>query len=147
VTEEARLDHPNDTSPGVVDMLFGFRGRIGRGRYWIGIGVVVGFLFLTIVFLAMGISPTGGGGAEVLAFPAFFAGLWVHAAVTVKRLRDMGWSAWLYLVLMAVFAGSVYVGVEAAEVTGGLSLAIVVLVLAVPGLGQTRAGEAESPAA
>ncbi|MDQ2084370.1 DUF805 domain-containing protein [Xanthobacteraceae bacterium Astr-EGSB] len=132
--------------PDMVAALFGLRGRIGRGRYWIGIGVVVGFLFVTVVFLAQGMSPTGGGGAEILAFPAFFAALWVHAAVTIKRLRDMGWSTWLYLGLMAAFAGALYVGTEAAEASGGASLLLVVLVLALPGVVQTRPPDAEPPA-
>jgi uncharacterized membrane protein YhaH (DUF805 family) len=135
----------DELPPDIVATLFGLRGRIGRGRYWIGIGVVVGFLFVTVVFLAQGMSPTGGGGAEVLAFPAFFAAVWVHAAVTIKRLRDMGWSVWLYLGLMAVFVGALYVGTEAAEATGGASLLLVVLVLALPGVAQTR--EVETPPA
>jgi uncharacterized membrane protein YhaH (DUF805 family) len=132
--------------PDIVSTLFGLRGRIGRGRYWIGIGVVSVFLFVTVVFLGQGMMPTGDGGAVVLAFPAFFAALWVHAAVTIKRLRDMGWSAWLYLVLMAVFVGAIYVGTEAVEVTGGLSLLLVVLVLALPGMAKPHTREAGPPA-
>jgi uncharacterized membrane protein YhaH (DUF805 family) len=136
----------DELPPDMVSTLFGLRGRIGRGRYWVGVGVVAALLFVTVVFLAQGMSPTGGGGAEVLAFPAFFAALWVHAAVTIKRLRDMGWSAWLYLVLMAAFAGAVYVGTEAAEATGGASLLFVVLVFALPGVAKPQARDADHPA-
>jgi uncharacterized membrane protein YhaH (DUF805 family) len=142
-TQTATADEP---SPDLVSTLFGFRGRIGRGRYWAGIAVVTGFLLLTIVFLATAMNPTGGGGGVVLAFPALLTALWVHAAVTIKRLRDMGWSAWLYLGLVVAFAGASYAGTEAAEATGGLSLLLVALVLAVPGVVQTRSAQTGSAA-
>jgi len=146
------MDHSSPTpadepSPSLGSALFGFRGRTGRGRYWIGIVLVVGFLFLTMTFFAIAMNPTGGGeGLEVLAFPAFFAAVWVHAAVTIKRLRDMGWSAWLYLGVVAVLVGSIYVG-DAAEAASGLSLPFVILVLALPGVARPRTPEAQSPAA
>ena len=71
-----------ESSPNVVSTLFSLRGRVGRGRYWVGIAVVLAFLLLTTVFLATALNPTGGGGGVPLAIPAFFAALCAHAAVT-----------------------------------------------------------------
>jgi uncharacterized membrane protein YhaH (DUF805 family) len=134
MTEDAKPDRLYEMSPGAAGMLFGLRGRIGRGRYWVGIAVVTGLLFLTMLFVGMAMNPTGGGGGVLIAVPVFFLALWVHAAVTIKRLRHMGYSGWLYAGVIAVLVGSLYAGIEAAEATHGLSLALTVIVLAIPGM-------------
>jgi uncharacterized membrane protein YhaH (DUF805 family) len=145
MSAEVRTEHPDAVSPGVVGMLFGVRGRIGRGRYWIGVAVVVALLFVAMVFVATAMNPTGGGGGVLFGLVVICTALWVHAAVTIKRLRDMGQSAWLYAGLVAVLIASLYVGVEAAEATRGLSLGLTVVVLAVPGMVAGKPGVGLSP--
>jgi uncharacterized membrane protein YhaH (DUF805 family) len=148
MTEPAQPARPGETSPRVASLLFGFRGRIGRGRYWIGIAVVIALLFLATIFLAMAMDPKGSSsGGEILVFPALLAALWVHAAVTAKRLRDMGYSAWLHLGVVVAFGGALFVGIEAAEASGGLSVFLPLIVVLVPGLADTKAADADAPAA
>lgn len=139
-TEIAPLDATNPSS----SLLFGFRGRIGRRGYWIGIAVMIALLLVAVMFAAAAMNPTGGG-APVLAVPLFFAALWVHAAVTVKRVRDMGVAVGLYLVIVVLFLVTLYAAIEFGEVTGGLSLTIPVFILAAPGILDKKAAGGESP--
>jgi uncharacterized membrane protein YhaH (DUF805 family) len=130
IAEENRIDP--------VTALFGFRGRIGRRGYWIGIAVMIGLMVAALLFAAAAMNPTGGG-APLLAIPVFLMALWVHAAITVKRLRDMGYSAGVYALIVVVMLALMYAGLETIEVAGGLLLFFVLVLLAVPGLLDKRA--------
>jgi uncharacterized membrane protein YhaH (DUF805 family) len=83
---------------------FSYQGRIGRGQYWIGLGICLIVLFAALTMLATAMKPTGGG-APFLAIPCMMLFFWIHSLFTIKRLRDMGWSGWYYLVFgIAPFA-------------------------------------------
>ena len=83
---------------------FSYRGRIGRGQYWIGLGIGLLILFAALAMLASGMNPTGGG-APFLAIPCLMLFFWIHSIVAIKRLRDIGLSGWYYLVFgIAPFA-------------------------------------------
>ena len=81
-----------------VRLLFGYRSRIGRGQYWIGVAIVLALAILALGFFATAMNPTGGG-SPGLALPLMFFYLLIHSAVTIKRLRDTALSVWSYPVL------------------------------------------------
>jgi uncharacterized membrane protein YhaH (DUF805 family) len=129
-TDESRIDP--------VIALFGFRGRIGRGGYWTGIAMMIVLMLAALGFAAAAVNPTGGG-APLLAIAVFLTALWVHAAVTVKRLRDMGYPAGLYGVIVVVMLVMMFADVEAIEAGGIMLFFFILVVLAVPGLIDKRA--------
>jgi uncharacterized membrane protein YhaH (DUF805 family) len=76
---------------------FSYRGRAGRGQYWIGLGIGLIALLGAVAALASMMNPTGSG-SGILAIPCLMGFFWIHSLVTVKRLRDMALSPWYYLV-------------------------------------------------
>lgn len=85
-------------------VLFSFRGRIGRGSFWAGSGVAT---VLAAVGVMTGLAAFGAGfttgstaGLGVAAFVVvvtMLAFLWITYALLVKRMRDRGKSAWWLL--------------------------------------------------
>ena len=75
---------------------FSYRGRIGRGQYWIGIAIAFGLLVVAFGALASAMNPTGSG-APFLAIPLLIGFFWIHSLVTIKRLRDAGFPGWHYV--------------------------------------------------
>lgn len=77
---------------------FRFSGRISRREYWIGFA----FILVTLGILAVAYAPyfgtTGGTSTDrAKTFAAFALFLWVHSAVTIKRLHDLNRPALHYL--------------------------------------------------
>ncbi len=95
--------------------LFTFRGRIGRGRWWLAFGVQL-VIVIAAGFLA-GLVVTGGQpdtlpprdtadpSAIAIMLAAFAVSTWISLATSAKRLHDLGVSGWwivpLYLASMA----------------------------------------------
>ena len=77
--------------------LTGFRGRIGRRVFWIGLLILLGVEFvLSLSFVGI-MRPTGATQGEVAALWLGLAILvWGSAALIVKRLHDLGKSALWY---------------------------------------------------
>ena len=123
-------------------LLFSFRGRIGRAKYWIGFAVTFATAFLTLILLAEANRPTGGGSVVLLGFPLFVCFLWFHLAVTSKRLRDAGFSAWAIvayvLAPIVLFAATI----ELFEYIWGLLLAALAALFVTPGVLKSAAAPA-----
>ena len=71
-------------------LLLSPRGRIGRGRFWIG------FLVIMAASLALNLIP-----GEIGRWLGFVL-LWPQICINFKRLHDMGKSGWLLLIPAAV---------------------------------------------
>ncbi len=93
--EQAMIADEAPQSWGWLNILFGFRGRIGRGRYLVGLAIALTTLFLALASFAQAMNPTGPSGDAILAVPLVLVFLWIHLAITIKRFRDAGGSAWL----------------------------------------------------
>jgi uncharacterized membrane protein YhaH (DUF805 family) len=93
--------------------LIGFNYRTGPLQYFLGLVVALGFLFFALgSFVEANMRPKDPtGNATPTAF-ALFAFAWVHAAVSVNRLRDAAAPWWAYVLvlggpyLMAVLAAT-----------------------------------------
>ena len=112
------LPHGRDQSPRYAEaaielweLLFGFRGRINRARYWLALTILCG--------AAMVVSLFGYAAGETLAFRVFshafnLAVFLATIAVGIKRLHDRDRSGWW----LAVF----YIGPLLVAAAGGLLL-------------------------
>ena len=80
------------------NLMFGYDGRIGR------LSCFLGFLaFVAIIGFFSGIAEDATvGTGDIGRYVAFVfivgTGIWMHSAVTIKRLHDRDKSAWWYLV-------------------------------------------------
>ena len=99
---------------------FSYSGRIPRKDYWIGFVIALVVLGLVAAAFVPYFSTTSGTNSDrilVLAAAAFF--LWVHSAVTVKRLHDLNRPAWhyifygvvpLFLMIMVIYPTLSFIG-------------------------------------
>jgi uncharacterized membrane protein YhaH (DUF805 family) len=93
-------------------LLFGFEGRIGRLLCFLGFlafCAVVAFLSSIAEEATVG---TGDIGRYVAFVIIVGTGIWMHAAIAIKRLHDRDKSAWWYLVYsvlpFALFIGAIH---------------------------------------
>ena len=114
-------------------VIFGFRGRIGRAKYWIGFAVAFMVVLVGLGFAATAMNPTGGG-APILAIPLLLLFVWIYAAVTVKRLRDAGWPIWVGILWALAPAIWVFATLEFIEYIGFLIAFGVAVLFIVPGI-------------
>lgn len=76
--------------------LIGFKYRIGPLKYLFGLLVALGFLFFAFgTYVEAHVDPAGLSGNSTPTAFAFFAFAWVHAAITVNRLRDAAMPWWV----------------------------------------------------
>jgi uncharacterized membrane protein YhaH (DUF805 family) len=117
----ARLDEspppvaqPVETAPRTDgSLLFGFRGRVNRARFWLVLlGVFAVELTIFGLLNSAGLAfnareQIGGVGmlANLALLALFGAGAWIWLAVTVKRLHDRQKCGWWALVLFLPLIG------------------------------------------
>jgi uncharacterized membrane protein YhaH (DUF805 family) len=121
-------------------MFFGFRGRLGRTKYFIGLAAVFVALVGTVGFAALAMSSTGSGGLQIFAIPLFLLALWIFAAVTIKRLRDTALPRWTYALFIALPLAWIPLAIELAEASTLVSSALQFVLFIVPGLLSPKAG-------
>ena len=99
-----------------MNLLFSFSGRIGRGKFWLGVlsylvlailtTLVIGYIFPPTDFLIVNIDSAGTEGMPTYNFgsPYFIASMvasiplmWISLAIAVKRMHDRGRSGWWVL--------------------------------------------------
>lgn len=100
---------------GLLSLLFSFNGRINRGQYWLGCGLIfVGSFFAFMLIGTMNVQPTvlgkptapdlgALGAGSFLILPVWLASMWSGLAIQVKRFHDRGRSGyWTLLPLLPV---------------------------------------------
>lgn len=99
----------------MTGLLFGFEGRIGRGRFWLGQAVVLLLAWLYVTYadrlLAAWIPGSifmGSGIALVLAMPI----IWVQAAITIKRCHDRGKTGFWSMLLVLPIVGQIWLIID-----------------------------------
>jgi uncharacterized membrane protein YhaH (DUF805 family) len=112
-------------------LLFTFGGRLNRGKYWLGVLIIV-LLYIAAaiifgIFYAIAGEMAGAivGGAAALA--AFIVAIWGSIAIGVKRLHDReksGWWLLLFWVVPGILSG-------AGSVLGGIGMALSLVSLAI----------------
>jgi uncharacterized membrane protein YhaH (DUF805 family) len=82
-----------------LNLLFSFKGRIGRVHFLVCLALVVALFACLFTAASYFMDPRGGGGVFIpVTFLLLIAVPWIHSAIVVKRLRDAGRPAWLYFV-------------------------------------------------
>ena len=121
--------------------LFNFKGRIGRNKFFGGLGVIIALLICLFVAAANFMDPRGGFGLFIpltIIFLILIA--WIHSAIVVQRLRDAGHPGWQYF----IFGPGPFVLLLGAEMLGSLwfaaFLAFLALIVA-PALFPTKPAE------
>jgi uncharacterized membrane protein YhaH (DUF805 family) len=114
-------------------LLFAFRGRINRAKYWLAILVYAGawLLFGLIVAVVMGgvrvaaANALTGAGLTLAALGIIFfgGGIWSGFAVAIKRLHDREKSGW-WLLLFWLAPGLLNVIAESWAGSGSLVFTI-----------------------
>ena len=130
-----------------------YRGRIGRGLYFLGLLCELALLFLGLASLAAANNPTGSGGGIGLLLFMIPVVVWVHSLLVAKRMRDAGQSTrttllfaigpfvWIpFAVAIALIAGAERLELIAADLWEIVVITMIGLWL-VPGLAQPKTEE------
>ena len=107
-------------------LLFGFRGRFNRARFWlvhVGVSVAAAAL-LAVAFVTSG-RPAGGEGAGTVrsttavgVAPLCIPLVWIGLAASVKRWHDCGKSGWWMLVTFVPVVGGLWYLIECGFLPG-----------------------------
>jgi uncharacterized membrane protein YhaH (DUF805 family) len=82
-----------------LDFLLSFKGGIGRQQFFVGLLILVGLAFGLLFAAASFMDPRGGPGLFIpITIVLLIAVAWIHSALVVKRLRDIGYPAWYWIV-------------------------------------------------
>lgn len=122
--------------PGSLAAVLAFRGTIGKGKYFLGLAVALGFVVLAFGFFAAAMNPTGGG-APLFGFPILLIYVYIHAAILAARLRDTGRSPWLSILFLIgpfVWLGAVVELMAASDAAWFVAIAGFLVLYALPGL-------------
>src|SRR5262245_60764880 len=117
----------------VINLLFDYDGRIGRLYYWLGLVAAWAITGLSLTVVEDAVAGTGDIGRQVAIAVIVGTLVWMHSAVTVKRLHDRDKSAWWYLLYGVAPAGLFISGIYlyAGRV---LDVASMLLLVAIAGL-------------
>jgi uncharacterized membrane protein YhaH (DUF805 family) len=120
------------TRMNIIALLFSFRGRRNRARFWLILLLIPALVFVWVLCVlllfggVLGVDALVLGGINVLGY---VIAVWVHVANAAKRLHDINWSGrWA----MAFYATSwAAVSVIMAVGSQGLALTLAILSLAI----------------
>ena len=102
----------------MLHLLFGMKGRIGRGSWWLAQFIAVPVIYLIGFGLLMGSGSMDdpeamASGPVVLGIiAAVVVGAWINIASSVKRYHDRGKSGAWFLIVFIPFIGGVWQLVE-----------------------------------
>lgn len=116
-----------------IDLLFGYDERIGRVAYWLGLAAawaVTGFFAAIAEDVTAGTGDIGRYVALVFIVGTF---VWMHSAITVKRLHDRDRSALWYLIY-GIAPPGLFIAATYFYTTRSFALASVLYVLSFLGL-------------
>lgn len=110
----------------MMNLLFGFQGRVNRARFWyVHIGVLIAEI---IIFSFAGGAAMLAGDPRAMANSAGATGLvasllfipifWVSLAVAVKRYHDRDKSGWWIFIVLVPLIGAIWYLVEVGFLPG-----------------------------
>ena len=118
-------------STDMIGALFGFKGRIGRRRFAIGLLCAFATLVLAMMLAASAMNPTGGG-APLLAIPLLALFSWMLLALSVQRLRDAGRPPVFVVLQLLLLSFVIYPGLEVIDTLWPLLIVGAAIALTLP---------------
>jgi len=112
----------------MLNLFFGFQGRIGRGSWWlaqlVAIPVVYILGFSAVAGLGLSIPENGepdamtGGGVLLAILVAVAIAIWINVASSVKRYHDRGKSGMWFFIVFVPFIGGLWQLIECGFCSG-----------------------------
>ena len=107
-------------------LLFGFRGRFNRARFWfVHVGVAAATIILASIAFISSVLSAGAEGARATAGVAGIVVVlllvpltWIGLAASVKRWHDCGKSGWWMLVTLVPVIGGLWFLIECGFLPG-----------------------------
>src|SRR5688500_7478505 len=82
-----------------LDLFLSFKGHIGRGQFFAGLGVIAGLGVVMLFAAANFMDSRGWPGLFIpITIVLLISVAWIHSAILVKRLRDVGIPAWCWFI-------------------------------------------------
>ena len=94
--------------------LFGFEGRINRGKYWLGWAVLYAFFIIAWAIAAV----IGSAFVWTLVAILSLVAIWPGLAIQIKRWHDRGKSGWWVLIGLIPIIGFWWVLIECGFLPG-----------------------------
>lgn len=106
----------------ITSLLFSFAGRINRGKYWLGVVILI------VVYIIIGVigAVTGGmsadgmpsGAVGIVLLLIYIATIWPSLALGVKRFHDRNKSGWWVLIALVPIIGGLWYLIECGFLPG-----------------------------
>jgi uncharacterized membrane protein YhaH (DUF805 family) len=107
------------------ELFFSMKGRIGRGKFWLGVlGIIIGSMVIGVVLGMLGlfnIDPATGepGSGFWLGYTILMALLiWPSICIYAKRFHDRDKSGWWMLIGLVPIIGSIWLLIECGLLRG-----------------------------
>jgi len=98
----------SETSRGLIESLFSFKGRSSRLAFWLCFFLITPFLLVLNIAIDLATKHNDESGVVVLILLLLFSPfLWIQVAVSSRRCHDLGRSGWFFLVSFIPFAGPI----------------------------------------
>ena len=112
----------------MVDLLFGFQGRVNRAKWWlVALAIfVVEMIVVAAIFGGAALSgdpqqiaaAMGGPIAGIVIFVMVVIATWIHIAIAVKRYHDRNKSGWWILIVFVPVIGGLWYFIECGFLRG-----------------------------
>ena len=109
-SEKSRLGEFEAVSMTIPQILFSFKGRIGRGTYWLGAFFITGFVIAASLVDVAFYDYTRYSGIPTILGRLLV--LWPGLALTVKRWHDRDKSGWWTLINIIPYIGPLWSFIE-----------------------------------
>lgn len=95
------------------EILFSFKGRIGRQTYWLnylGMMVIFSMIFFALIWALGG--QTESPIFSIMTLVLYIPIIWISFALTVKRWHDRNKSGWWLLIIFVPLIGPIWSFIE-----------------------------------
>lgn len=95
------------------EVLFSFKGRIGRKTYWLNyLGMMLVFFVMYVALLTAISGQTDSAIFAIATLLLYIPLIWIGLALSVKRWHDRNKSGWWVLINFVPFIGAIWVLIE-----------------------------------
>ncbi|MEN8040981.1 MAG: DUF805 domain-containing protein [Actinomycetota bacterium] len=100
------------------DLFFSFDGRINRGKFWAGIGMMWLLALIVGGIIGFGLFAVSKALGWIVFIVVYAAALWIGLALSVKRWHDRDKSGWWILIGLVPIIGGLWALIETGFLPG-----------------------------